>query len=36
MVFWRVDVDDQRNVLYVDPPSGDVRGHEDLGRPRSE
>jgi hypothetical protein len=36
MVFRWVDVDDQRNVLYVDPPSSDVSGHEDLGRAGSE
>jgi hypothetical protein len=36
MVFRRVDVDNQRNVLYMDPPGGDVGCHEDLGRPGSE
>jgi hypothetical protein len=36
MVFRRVDVDDKRNVLYVDAAGGNVRGHEDLGRPGSE
>jgi hypothetical protein len=36
VVFGRVDVDDQRDVLDMDPARSDVRGHEDLGGPGSE